>query len=62
MNRISNLLPRSRFLRPVSPKRDLHLQSRRMDVEAMLREAAYILHLTRSVKESIAAQRREEIV
>jgi hypothetical protein len=34
----------------------------RAEVEAMLWDMAYVLHLTRSVKESIEVRREEEVV
>lgn len=61
MNRISNHLPRHRFQRQLSSKQ-ARLPQGRLDAEAMLRDMAYVLHLTRSVKESIVAQRSEEAV
>jgi hypothetical protein len=62
MNRISNLFPRNRFPRPLSSERTPPLMRTRPQVEAMLRDMAYVLHLTRSLKESIVTRQPEEIV
>ena len=61
MNRISNLFPCNRFPRPTSSKRP-PLMRTRAEVEAMLRDMAYVLHLTRSLKESIVTRQEEEVV
>ena len=61
MNRISNLFPRNRFPRPLSSKRMPPLMRTRPQVEAMLRDMAYVLHLTRSLKESIMVRKEEEV-
>lgn len=62
MNRISNQFPRNRFARPLSPKQAPPLMRTRAQVEAMLRDMAYVLHLTRSLKESMVTHRSEEVV
>jgi hypothetical protein len=62
MNRISNQFPRNRFQRPLSSQRMPPLMRTRPQVEAMLRDMAYVLHLTRSLKESMGTRRSEEVV
>jgi hypothetical protein len=62
MNRISNRFPCHRFPRPLSSKGTPPVMRTRPQVEAMLRDMAYVLQLTRSVKESIEARREEEVV
>jgi hypothetical protein len=62
MNRISNLFPYNRFPRPLSSKRLAPSMRTRPQVEAMLRDMAYVLHLTRSVKESIVVGPEEKVV
>jgi len=62
MNRISNHFPCPRFPRPLSSKRTPPLMRTRPQVEAMLRDLAYVLHLTRSLKESIGARQEEGVV
>ena len=59
MNRTSILFPSNRFPRPLSSKRVPPLMRTRPDAEAMLRDMAYIFHITRSLKESILARRGE---
>jgi hypothetical protein len=61
MNRISNLFPCNRFPRPLSSKRTPRAMRTRPQVEAMLRDMAYVLHLTRSLKESIVTSQCEEV-
>ncbi len=58
MNRISNLFARDGFSLPQSSKRDMSIRTR-PQVEAMLRDIAHVLHLTRSLKESMLAEREE---
>ena len=53
MNRISNLFPCNRFPRPLSSRQMPPVKRTRPEVEAMLRDMAYVLQLTRSLKESI---------
>jgi hypothetical protein len=62
MNRISNRFPRNRFPKPRSSKRVPPLMRTRPEVETMLRDMAYVLHLTRSLKESMVARREEGVV
>jgi hypothetical protein len=62
MNRTSILFPRNRFPKPRSSKRMPPLLRTRPEVEAMLRDMAYVFQLTRSLKESIVTRRVEGIV
>lgn len=62
MNRILKHLPCNRLSHSISPKQLPSLPRSRQDVEAMLRDMAYVLHLSRSLKESMLARRGEEVV
>jgi hypothetical protein len=62
MNRTSILFPRNRFPRPLSSKRTPPSMRTRPQVEAMLRDMAYVLNLSRSLKESIVARWEEGVV
>ena len=62
MNRISNRFPCNRFPKPRSSKRMPPLMRTRPQVEEMLRDMAYVLQLTRSLKESIVTGREERVV
>ena len=62
MNRTSILFPSNRFPRPLSSKRVPPLMRTRPQVETMLRDMAYVLRLTRSLKESILAGQAERVV
>ncbi|HBI42558.1 MAG TPA: hypothetical protein DDY78_06825 [Planctomycetales bacterium] len=51
--------PRNQFPRPFSSKRVPTPIQPRPEAEAMLRDMAYVFHITRSLKESIMAGRDE---
>ena len=62
MNRISHLFPRDRFPKASTSKRLPGPRRTRAEVEAMLRDVAYVLRLTRSVKEEMVWREEEEAV